>query len=524
MIGSKLILLSSLVFMSIGSCSPSTGFSSSTSHVHQYGEYSKDEWAHWRTCSVCGEEERGEHHFEALDIDYQLADRCTVCGYTHIVGDMFEYTYNEDYQGYVVSASTYFNKNFETLEIPTVYQGQQIVAIGSFAELANVKKIVVPDGIRHVLGGAFSQCPNLETVELPDTVETLGNRCFANNPKLKSVRFSPKIREIPEGLFEGSGIESITIPKGIECIQRHAFTSCVNLTSIEVEEGNETFSSHDGVLYNKDQTQLVVYPGGRAGAFEIPDTVTSLAITCFEFNLGLTSVKLSSGIKTIGERAFFRCENLVEASIPEGVEVIDTDAFYGCTSLTQVTFPSTLKSVGDWAFMHCTSLTSVSLPKACEHLGLYTFNDCPAVTKYEVASGNPNFFTSQNCLYAHVNCLDEEAHFLMQIPRSFQGLLKIPEGIEHIDNFSISETPGITGIIIPTSLKYIYDPMKDCPHLSAFYYAGTAEEWQDVVYSESTGEPLHVSLVYYYSKNKPTDVPNPAQYWHYVDGLPTNWN
>ncbi|MBQ9457733.1 MAG: leucine-rich repeat domain-containing protein [Bacilli bacterium] len=522
MIGVKLILLSSLVFMGVGSCSPSYSSSSSTIHTHQYGPYQHDEHGHWRVCldESCGYlEEKAAHQFVRADQDYQVTFICSICGYSYSMGEMLKYEYLPEEDGYAVSKGIYFDTQIEELTIPSTHAGKPVIEVGSFGGLEQLKKVTIPEGVLRLGDACFQRCPKLEALEIPDSVESIGAYFCEGDTALASLKLSSQLWRIPELAFNGTAISSVTLGKEVREIERHAFSFCPNLTTIEVSSENPYYTTQDGVLFSKDMTELAVYPTGREGAYEIPDTVTSLGITAFEGAMALTSVKLSA-IPSLAERSFFRCENLTSVTIPEGVVNIGTDAFYGCYSLPSVVFPSTLESIGNWAFMHCTSLTSIRLPKACVSLGLYPFNDMTALTKFEVASGNPVFEASQGVLYGH----QDGHHALLMAPRSFQGLLRIPAGIEYIDNFSLTNTPGLTGMIVPTGFKAFYDSLQGCDRFSAVYYEGTAKDWANIEYSEGTGLPLNISVVYYYSKTKPTNVPDSSLYWRYVDGLPTNWN
>jgi len=102
---------------------------------------------------------------------------------------------------------------------------------------------------------------------------------------------------------------SITIPKSVTSIGKYAFYSS-GINSIYVAWNNEYYSSEDGVLFNKDKTTLVAYPG-RWGKYTIPDGVTS-----------------------IGDFAFAGCENLTSVTIPKSVISIGEGAFDGCSELT----------------------------------------------------------------------------------------------------------------------------------------------------------------------------------------------
>ena len=114
--------------------------------------------------------------------------------------------------------------------------------------------------------------------------------------------------------YDGSSLTSITIPEGVTSIDSYAFDDCSSLTSINVSENNKNYCSVDGVLFNKDKTELIQYPIKKEGtSYKIPNSVTS-----------------------IGDSAFRRCKNLTSITIPEGITSIGYDAFYMCSSLTSI--------------------------------------------------------------------------------------------------------------------------------------------------------------------------------------------
>jgi len=71
-------------------------------------------------------------------------------------------------------------------------------------------------------------------------------------------------------------VTSITIPASIETIADDALTGCTRLESITVDAGNIDYSSNDGVLYDHDQTELILCPA-RKTTLTVPDTVTTIA-------------------------------------------------------------------------------------------------------------------------------------------------------------------------------------------------------------------------------------------------------
>ena len=71
------------------------------------------------------------------------------------------------------------------------------------------------------------------------------------------------------------------------------------------------------------------------------------------------SIKLSSEVETIGEKAFFNCKNLTTVDMP-GVKTIGYSAFNGCSSLKNVTLTN-VTDIQSYAFISCTALTNVSI-------------------------------------------------------------------------------------------------------------------------------------------------------------------
>ena len=99
----------------------------------------------------------------------------------------------------------------------------------------------------------------------------------------------------------------------------------------------------------------------------------------------LTSVKLPSGLKTIGEAAFAGCASLVEVDMPSTLTAIGDYAFAGCSALTSVKLPASVEQVGAGAFMRCLSLTSLDVEpsSSLRVIGATALMDCPALTTFQ---------------------------------------------------------------------------------------------------------------------------------------------
>jgi len=112
-----------------------------------------------------------------------------------------------------------------------------------------------------------------------------------------------------------------------------AFGKCPNLMSIEVESGNANYVSENGVLFTKDRTLLVEFPGGKRGAYSIPSGVITIGSEAFR-DTQITGITIPNGVTTIKSQAFTGTQ-LTSVAIPNSVTSIEEGAFYGC-KLTSV--------------------------------------------------------------------------------------------------------------------------------------------------------------------------------------------
>lgn len=237
-----------------------------------------------------------------------------------------------------------YNKNkTKIIAFPAGYEGAYVIpdsitsmTSGMFKK-SKITSITIPGSIKSIPGSAFSDCSLLETVILSEGLTTIDNRAFSS-----------------------SGIKSITIPASVTTIGTYAFERCSALTAICVAEDNPNFASDEnGVLYNKDKTVLICFPGGYKGTFEIPEHVESLEERAFAYHENLTGVTIPGTLKEISKEAFAYAESLENITIMEGVTYIRYRSFYACTSLRKVILPDSVFIINSWAFSDCENLEEI---------------------------------------------------------------------------------------------------------------------------------------------------------------------
>ena len=170
-------------------------------------------------------------------------------------------------------------------------------------------------------------------------------------------------------------LTSVTIPNSVTNIAVYAFYDCASLTAITVNINNPAYSSLAGVLFNQNQTTLILFPMGVAGTYTIPDRVTSIGEAAF-FDCGsLTSVTIGTNVTCLGDFAFGNCISLASVTLPNSVTNIGAYAFGDC-GLTRVTIPNSVTSIGEEAFGICSSLTNVTISTNLTSISDYAFEFC----------------------------------------------------------------------------------------------------------------------------------------------------
>jgi hypothetical protein len=115
------------------------------------------------------------------------------------------------------------------------------------------------------------------------------------------------------------------------------FQSCNGLTSFYVDTNNPNYSSHNGVLFNKDLTKLICYPLAKSDtSYSIPDETVSIGDGAFadgeEENQDEDNNIIAKMIKASSSTG----SSMKSISIPISVRTIGTKAFANRKSLTAV--------------------------------------------------------------------------------------------------------------------------------------------------------------------------------------------
>lgn len=214
--------------------------------------------------------------------------------------------------------------------------------IGScaFSGCDKLIKIIFPNKLRKIRHSAFENCSSLKNIDIPDSVTDIGTDAFCGCSSLTSLpHFADNIR-IDDGAFSkcdnlfeieyskalfpllrspfgySNNIKKINISKQVKSTYGEKFNNFPKLIEINVDDGNEEYSTINGVLFNKNTTKIIKCPCGKAGEYKIP-----------------------SGVDEISDYEFYNCEGITDVIIPETVTTIGQYAFDNCFSLKQCLLP-----------------------------------------------------------------------------------------------------------------------------------------------------------------------------------------
>ena len=285
----------------------------------------------------------------------------TVFAETTTDGD-FTYSVSDD----KVTITRYNNNNATEVIIPDTIDGRPVTSIGAqaFMGCTGLTGITIQSGVTSIGSAAFMGCTSLASITIPNSVTSIDESSFRGCTSLTNITIPSGVTSIGNWAFgECTSLTSITIPSSVTSIDKSSFRGCASLTSITVDENNTAYSSVNGVLFNKDKTELVRYPEGNTNTlYHVPSGVTQIVNGAFYGCTSLASIMIPSGVTRINHLTFCGCTSLANITIPSSVELIGNDVFRDCTSLTSITIPSGVTSITDRAFYGCTSLTSIFLP------------------------------------------------------------------------------------------------------------------------------------------------------------------
>ena len=453
------------------------------------------------------------------------------------------------------------DENVIAVDIPSAIDGKAVTGVGDYAfyNRKSLASVILPESVASIGEYAFGYCPLLSELTLPNSLTYLG-----------------------DAAFQGTGLTAIAIPASVTEIEGNPFAVCPKLRQLTVADSNPGFTAENGVLYNKDKTELIAYPSG-SGPFVIPDSVKVIGPWAFQ-ETNLTDVVIPVSVTSIGEGAFYDCADLEDrldiyyggdSDQWDSIKVGD-DAFkgsnggYSSSTHWNTGLDDILSEYGyeyDRFFHEFTGepypvtggfiyfdsdtgaitgadggIVAADIPveingKAVTSIGDDAFNCCFRLTSVMIPEGVTSigkraFYRSRLTSVTIPNSVTSIGEEAFSCCYGLTNVV-IPEGVTRIEGHVFDYCSSLKSVTIPSSVTYIYmwkgSMFGVVESLTDIYYTGSEAQWRsfmegmekdpDYTYEWLELDPKKVTI-HYDSVSKPSIIFTdvPAGAW-YRDAL-----
>ena len=226
---------------------------------------------------------------------------------------------------------------------------------------------MLPQNLEAIESGAFTGCESLETITIPASVTKINyggglalcknlkeiivdpaNKRFVSYDGVLFDKVEGKLVAYPENreakdftipsilhalyshtFSQCRNLEKNIIPACISRIDQYAIYNCMQLKEIEVSPLNNYYASLNGVLYDKEEEELLLYPINKEDKeFEVPDTIHMLDRYTFNMNNHLEKVVIPNSVTVFGENVFYFCDGLKEVVMPDDIQHVAGAIFF----------------------------------------------------------------------------------------------------------------------------------------------------------------------------------------------------
>ena len=249
-----------------------------------------------------------------------------------------------------------------TVPATVSYEGKtyRVTAIAAEAFYFNMKttSITLPEGLETIGGSAFFFASGIKTLHIPDSVKTIGAMAF-NYVSNAALNIPASIEFIGDSAFSGSGVVGGDLPEGLTYLGEKAFMNCTGLTTISLPTSVENYGANifygcSNVTYVELPQNMEKIPNGLLWdctglkRIYIPSSVKEIGNAAF-YGSGLEKLNLPDGLQKIEQWAFCSTK-LKEIIIPDSVQTVEYRAFIYCEGVENCVVGSGVKEIGQDAF------------------------------------------------------------------------------------------------------------------------------------------------------------------------------
>ena len=255
--------------------------------------------------------------------------------------------------------------------------------------------LVVPERIDGLMvteigDGAFAGLLRVREIDLPSSVVRIGAGAFVNCIDLRRLRFPTGLKDgDPSWLIGCERLEDVVLPGAATSFSEDFLSSFLPkrvmlgakarrfaapdrwapvLREFAIDADNPWLGTDGTCLYSRDGKKLLSVVVHRS-VCDVADGCEEIARKAFADDVELKSANLPDSLVQIWSSAFAG-SGLIRLEVPESVRSIGSRAFSRCDDLRDVKLSRGLESIGDEAFAHCRSLVHLSIPATVREMGV----------------------------------------------------------------------------------------------------------------------------------------------------------
>lgn len=278
--------------------------------------------------------------------------------------------------------------SFRCIELP--HRRARIVRCESDDHVLVVPERVDGLMVTEIGDGAFAGLLRVREIDLPSSVVRIGAGAFANCIDLRRLRFPTGLKDDdPSWLIGCERLEDVVLPGAATSFSEDFLSSFLPkrvmlgakarrfaapdrwapvLREFAIDADNPWLGTDGTCLYSRDGKKLLSVVVHRS-VCDVADGCEEIARKAFADDVELKSANLPDSLVQIGASAFAG-SGLIRLEVPESVRSIGSRAFSRCDDLRDVELSRGLESIGDEAFAHCRSLVHLSIPATVREMGV----------------------------------------------------------------------------------------------------------------------------------------------------------
>lgn len=353
----------------------------------------------------------------------------------------------------------------------------------AFEDCTSLKTIVIPDGAIGFETGVFKGCTSLEHITIPPSLTQWGTTGAHASQSIFRYCASLKNIVVPDGtkilamyVFDGcTSLSSITLPSSITMIDYHAFAGCTALKDVYYKGTEKQWNAIDIGSGNECLLNATIhYNYGVAGLFDADDNLVAswdALVNTYGMDAGYHiydwETNPASPYNVFKNNS--ELSNGTKLVITDAMTYLSAGAFCGCANLTDVVIPDSVTGMASSAFSYCTNLEFNEYDN-----GLYLGSESNPYRCF----AQPKNTDITSCVI-HENAMV----FAENTFHSCKNLVSIaiPNGVAEIPNNAFYGCTSLKSITIPDSvvsigqMAFVY-----CNSLTDIYYRGTEEQWDAI--------------------------------------------